>query len=131
MVYSTCTFNPVEDEAVVAAVLRATKGAMRLVDVSGDLPQLKRLPGMHTWKVRPPRRLSALHSCRLLPGRGASPAGLQVRAGDLQRMRLWPAGLSRVSCSTVSVSAVPARVAGTVRASRERWRVEPVWLAGA
>lgn len=52
LVYSTCTFNPIEDEAVVAAVLLATKGAMRLLDVSADLPKLKRLPGLSTWKAR-------------------------------------------------------------------------------
>lgn len=52
MVYSTCTFNPIEDEAVVAEVLARTKGAMVLVDVSAQLPELKRLPGMRSWKVR-------------------------------------------------------------------------------
>jgi multisite-specific tRNA:(cytosine-C5)-methyltransferase len=52
LVYSTCTFNPVEDEAVVAAVLEATRGAMRLVDVSADMPDLKRLPGIKAWQVR-------------------------------------------------------------------------------
>lgn len=51
LVYSTCSFNPVENEAVVAAVLEATKGAMRLVDVSGDLQELKRNPGLNAWKV--------------------------------------------------------------------------------
>lgn len=52
LVYSTCSFNPVENEAVVAAVLEATKGAMRLVDVSDHLPELKRRPGLNSWKVR-------------------------------------------------------------------------------
>jgi 16S rRNA C967 or C1407 C5-methylase (RsmB/RsmF family) len=54
LVYSTCTFNPVEDEAVVAATLEATQGAMRLIDVSADMPDLKRLPGIKTWQVRRP-----------------------------------------------------------------------------
>ena len=52
MVYSTCTFNPLEDEAVLAAVLRAAKGALRLLDVSHLLPALKRRPGLSSWKVR-------------------------------------------------------------------------------
>ncbi|KAL4448837.1 hypothetical protein ABPG77_007554 [Micractinium sp. CCAP 211/92] len=52
LVYSTCTFNPIEDEAVVAEVLRRTKGAFELVDVSDSLPGLRRLPGMQRWKVR-------------------------------------------------------------------------------
>lgn len=53
LVYSTCTFNPLEDEAVVAAVLELANGAMRLVDMSGALPELKRCPGISTWQVRP------------------------------------------------------------------------------
>lgn len=51
IVYSTCSFNPIENEAVVAEVLRQTKGAIRLVDVSTSLPELKRRPGLSTWKV--------------------------------------------------------------------------------
>jgi 16S rRNA C967 or C1407 C5-methylase (RsmB/RsmF family) len=51
-VYSTCTFNPVEDEAVIAAVLLTTKRALRLVDVSAHMPALKRVPGLRTWRVR-------------------------------------------------------------------------------
>lgn len=52
IVYSTCSFNPVEDEAVVADVLRRTKGSMRLVDVSNELPELKRQAGLHSWRVK-------------------------------------------------------------------------------
>ncbi len=33
-------------------VLRRTKGAFQLVDVSGDLPELRRLPGLQRWRVR-------------------------------------------------------------------------------
>lgn len=51
MVYSTCTFNPIEDEAVVAELLVRTKGALQLVDVDSELPSPKRLPGLKTWKV--------------------------------------------------------------------------------
>ncbi|KAI9346016.1 cytosine(34)-C(5)-methyltransferase-like protein [Zopfochytrium polystomum] len=51
IVYSTCTFNPVENEAVVAAALNATGGALELLDVSSELPGLKRNPGMTSWKV--------------------------------------------------------------------------------
>ncbi len=52
MVYSTCSFNPVENEAVVAELLLRCKGALELLDVSSSLPELRRMPGMHTWKVR-------------------------------------------------------------------------------
>eukprot|EP00890_Picochlorum_soloecismus_P002090 jgi/Picsp_1/2882/NSC_01107-R1_protein len=52
MVYSTCTFNPIEDEAVVAEILRRTNGAMRLVDVSSEVQNLKYQPGMKTWRVK-------------------------------------------------------------------------------
>ncbi|CAO3595496.1 unnamed protein product [Absidia cylindrospora] len=51
IVYSTCSFNPVENEAVVAEVLRLSNGALELKDVSNDLPGLIRRPGLKTWKV--------------------------------------------------------------------------------
>jgi 16S rRNA C967 or C1407 C5-methylase (RsmB/RsmF family) len=40
-VYSTCSLNPVEDEAVVLELLRRTKGAVRLLDMSSSLVGLK------------------------------------------------------------------------------------------
>lgn len=51
MVYSTCTFNPIEDEAVVAELLRRTHGALKLVSMSEKARELKFQPGLLTWKV--------------------------------------------------------------------------------
>ena len=51
MVYSTCTFNPIENEAVVAQLLTRTNGAVRIVDARATLPGLKCDPGMTTWTV--------------------------------------------------------------------------------
>ncbi|KAJ1948559.1 tRNA (cytosine-5-)-methyltransferase ncl1, partial [Linderina pennispora] len=51
LVYSTCSLNPIENEAVVANVLHHFEGALKLVDVSSELPELKRRPGLNTWKV--------------------------------------------------------------------------------
>lgn len=52
MVYSTCSMNPIENEAVVSEILRRCGGAVELVDVSNELPQLVRRPGLKKWKVR-------------------------------------------------------------------------------
>ncbi|GFY87408.1 S-adenosyl-L-methionine-dependent methyltransferases superfamily protein [Actinidia rufa] len=52
MVYSTCSMNPVENEAVVAEILRRCGGSVELLDVSSELPQLVRRPGLKKWKVR-------------------------------------------------------------------------------
>ncbi|XP_065632903.1 uncharacterized protein LOC111994621 [Quercus suber] len=52
IVYSTCSMNPVENEAVVAEILRKCGGSLELVDVSSELPQLVRRPGIKKWKVR-------------------------------------------------------------------------------
>lgn len=52
MVYSTCSMNPVENEAVVAEVLRRCGGSIELVNVSNELPELIRRPGLKKWKVR-------------------------------------------------------------------------------
>ena len=51
LVYSTCSLNPIENEAVVAALLKECKGALELLDVSKELPDLKRSPGIHDWQV--------------------------------------------------------------------------------
>ncbi|KAJ2891322.1 tRNA (cytosine-5-)-methyltransferase ncl1 [Coemansia aciculifera] len=51
LVYSTCSLNPIENEAVVAHVLDQFDGVLKLVDVSAHLPALKRRPGLDTWKV--------------------------------------------------------------------------------
>ena len=51
-VYSTCSMNPIENEAVVARVLLTFGTAcLRLVDVSKDLPELKRRRGLTEWSV--------------------------------------------------------------------------------
>lgn len=66
IVYSTCSLNPIENEAVVAAALSSSPGEkfpfllrfsslqslkdFELVDVSDDLPSLVRKPGLSTWR---------------------------------------------------------------------------------
>lgn len=52
IIYSTCSFNPVENEAVVATMLKEANGALELVDVSNLLPLLRRRPGVSDWNVR-------------------------------------------------------------------------------
>jgi len=59
MVYSTCSLNPIENEAVVAALLRANEGALELVDTSGTLPSLKRRSGLDTWILGRSSRVSS------------------------------------------------------------------------
>ena len=51
LVYSTCSFNPIENEAVIASVLKETNHTVELVDCSNDLPLLKRIPGKKEWSV--------------------------------------------------------------------------------
>eukprot|EP01038_Epipyxis_sp_PR26KG_P012085 gene12085-16172_t len=55
MAYSTCSLNPIEDEAVVAALLREFHGVIRLVnvrhgDMAGVLPHMKYREGVSTWR---------------------------------------------------------------------------------
>ncbi len=72
LVYSTCSLNPIENEAVVASVLRSMLSATNpngagggfeyeILDTStleefAELNILKRRPGMTSWKVCPARR---------------------------------------------------------------------------
>ncbi|KAL0280480.1 UNVERIFIED_CONTAM: hypothetical protein PYX00_001755 [Menopon gallinae] len=49
LVYSTCSFNPVENEAVVMRLLTEAKNSLKLVDLSSSFPGLKYQKGMKTW----------------------------------------------------------------------------------
>ncbi|GLH05793.1 tRNA (cytosine(34)-C(5))-methyltransferase [Gryllus bimaculatus] len=49
IVYSTCSLNPVEDEAVISRILKEANGAVELLDVTSKLPGLKFVPGMSHW----------------------------------------------------------------------------------
>eukprot|EP00045_Choanoeca_perplexa_P011944 m.128322 g.128322 ORF g.128322 m.128322 type:complete len:774 (-) comp15824_c0_seq8:34-2355(-) len=49
LVYSTCSFNPLENEAVVAEAIRRSKGTLELVDVRDKLPGLIRSDGISSW----------------------------------------------------------------------------------
>lgn len=51
IVYSTCSMNPVENEAVVAEAIRKSEIPLELLDAAQMLPNLKSRPGMLKWKV--------------------------------------------------------------------------------
>lgn len=50
LVYSTCSLNPVEDEAVIASMLQKCEGTVELQDI--NIPGLKFRPGVTSWKVK-------------------------------------------------------------------------------
>lgn len=50
MVYSTCSLNPVENEAVIYRLLKDSDGALELVEATDLLPGLKYTPGMTYWE---------------------------------------------------------------------------------
>lgn len=53
VVYSTCSLNPLENEAVVASAIDRCGGSekVRLIDCKDELPGLERRPGLKTWHV--------------------------------------------------------------------------------
>jgi 16S rRNA C967 or C1407 C5-methylase (RsmB/RsmF family) len=51
MVYSTCSMNPMENESVVAELLRSSDGSLELVDPRENLDGMVARPGVSKWKV--------------------------------------------------------------------------------
>lgn len=51
VVYSTCSLNPIENEAVIMEIWRKSGGAVQLVDSSRKFPGLLRDKGLVTWVV--------------------------------------------------------------------------------
>ena len=53
VVYSTCSMNPIENEAVVSSAIERCGGVskVRLLDMSGHLPNLIRNPGLEDWSI--------------------------------------------------------------------------------
>ncbi|XP_059616800.1 tRNA (cytosine(34)-C(5))-methyltransferase-like, partial [Phlebotomus argentipes] len=51
LVYSTCSFNPVENEAVILRLLKESEGALDLIDASSLVPGLKFSLGMQKWEL--------------------------------------------------------------------------------
>lgn len=51
LVYSTCSLNPVENEAVLARLLKESEGALELIDASDLVPGLKFTPGLTYWEL--------------------------------------------------------------------------------
>jgi multisite-specific tRNA:(cytosine-C5)-methyltransferase len=53
VVYSTCSMNPLENEAVIGSVIDRCGGpnAVRIVPCSTRMPDLKRRPGLRQWRV--------------------------------------------------------------------------------
>jgi len=50
-VYSTCSMNPTENEAVINSVLHETGDAVEILDVSALYPGLQRHSGLESWPV--------------------------------------------------------------------------------
>lgn len=50
LVYSTCSLNPIENEAVLHRLLKESDGALELVDISHHVPGLKYVAGLTYWE---------------------------------------------------------------------------------
>ncbi|TFL04138.1 S-adenosyl-L-methionine-dependent methyltransferase [Pterulicium gracile] len=79
IVYSTCSMNPIENEAVVAAALQSNP-EFELIDVSHRLPELKRRPGLSTWRVTPDKTVGTLYDTEAeFTAAGPSAAGSNAK----------------------------------------------------
>lgn len=76
MVYSTCSMSPIENEAVVAELIRSSQGRLELIDARQFLPLFTARPGMSEWHVlddapitRPKKQLARSQASHRLAGR--------------------------------------------------------------
>lgn len=103
LVYSTCSLNPIENEAVVAELLRSCNGTLQLVDPrtqehgggdDGDRIHLLARPGWTTWKVMSqskPKRTKGKFKPKMIAKRQLFAAGAstqQQKQGDENRKDL-------------------------------------------
>ncbi|KAF8826802.1 hypothetical protein HHX47_DHR5000913 [Lentinula edodes] len=101
IVYSTCSINPVENEAVIAAALESNP-EYHLVDVSSNLPELKRRPGMSSWRPTADKSISSTYqtyeafvaadpqaatSTKLTPGHWPPPNAHELKLERWERKR--------------------------------------------
>lgn len=98
LVYSTCSMNPVEDEAVIASILRLSKGSVVLEDVAHKLPGLKYCPGTSKWVIMN-KELNVIPSVNEVPAENVSqiypslfpPTELESKEFNLHKcMRILP-----------------------------------------
>lgn len=68
IVYSTCSYNPVENEAVIAHILTKYSGKIKLVDVSDRLVGLKYRKGLSEWRLIDKNGKESFHPDRLPEG---------------------------------------------------------------
>ncbi|CAI5717328.1 unnamed protein product [Peronospora destructor] len=83
MVYSTCSFNPVENEAVVAELLRRAAGSLMLLDVSKTMPELVTRPGRSKWRVGWRSKSKSTHKGHLFKSIDG------VKNGETQNLHQW------------------------------------------
>ena len=85
LVYSTCSLNPIENEAVVAAALRDNAGDIELVDFAAEFPSMLAREGLQTWQVIDPQTSHVIDSIE-------ASSNPKIRAsmfpsGDLEEMK--------------------------------------------
>ncbi|KAA1065932.1 hypothetical protein PGT21_015942 [Puccinia graminis f. sp. tritici] len=99
IVYSTCSLNPLENEAVVSAALSRFP-SMSIKDVSSSLPTLVRRPGLTSWTVttREPNNIQPVASPNDLPNLPPNrrypatlwPSGQESKHGLERCLRIYP-----------------------------------------
>ena len=67
VVYSTCSMNPIENEAVIAAVVSKFRHCVEVADTTHIAPALIRHPGLLTWQVRDRKDENVWYTPETLP----------------------------------------------------------------
>lgn len=102
LVYSTCSLNPVENEAVVAAALTWAEDTVEVLQA--EVPGLQLMPGLTTWRVPAPAAVEGAAAGGVTYGAWEEVPSDDKGSGRLRRTMFPPAAHARSAEAASAIS---------------------------